>query len=82
MVALEKVGKSCVVCNILGKLAKGGGEFLERFSLSPSCPKVITIGTDQPLSDWREVVVPNGLMVRKDLTMNVWKRRCHPVNVC
>ncbi len=63
MVALQKVGKSAVVCNILGELAKGRGEFLERFNLSPPCPKVIIVGTDQPLADWREVMVPNGLMV-------------------
>lgn len=67
MVALQKVGKSSVVCNILGEIAKGRGEFLERFTLFPPCPKVIIVGTDQPLADWREVMVPNGLMVRKDL---------------
>ena len=55
MVALQKVGKSAVVCNILGEIAKGRGEFLERFTLTPPCPKVIIVGTDQPLADWREV---------------------------
>jgi len=67
MVSLQKVGKSAVVCNILGELAKGRGEFIGRFVLSPPCPKVIIVGTDQPLADWREVMVPNGLMVRKEL---------------
>ena len=57
VVALQKVGKSAVVCNILGELAKGRGEFLERFTLPPPCPKVIIVGTDQPLADWREVMV-------------------------
>ena len=56
-----------MLCNILGELAKGRGEFLERFTLPPPCPKVIIVGTDQPLADWREVMVPNGLMVRTDL---------------
>ena len=60
MVALQKVGKSAVVCNILGEIAKGRGEFLERFTLTPPCPKMIIVGTDQPLADWREVMVPNG----------------------
>ena len=63
----QKVGKSGVVCNILGELAKGRGEFLERFALYPPSPKLIIVGTDQPLADWREVMVPNGLMVRTDL---------------
>ncbi len=67
MVALQKVGKSAVVCNVLGELAKGRGEFMGRFALSLPCPKVIIVGTDQPLADWREVMVPNGLMVRRDL---------------
>ena len=65
--ALQKVGKSGVVCNVLGELAKGRGEFLERFALYPPSPKLIIVGTDQPLADWREVMVPNGLMVRTDL---------------
>ena len=76
MVALQKVGKSAVVCNILGEIAKGRGEFLERFTLTPPCPKVIIVGTDQPLADWREVMVPNGLMVRKDLANY---KTCDPV---
>lgn len=76
MVALQKVGKSSVVCNILGEIAKGRGEFLERFTLFPPCPKVIIVGTDQPLADWREVMVPNGLMVRKDLDNY---KTCDPV---
>ena len=65
--ALQKVGKSGVVCNVLGELSKGRGEFLERFALYPPSPKLIIVGTDQPLADWREVMVPNGLMVRTDL---------------
>ena len=76
VVALQKVGKSAVVCNILGELAKGRGEFLDRFSLAPPCPKVIIVGTDQPLADWREVMVPNGLMVRTELDKY---RVCDPV---
>lgn len=76
VVALQKVGKSAVVCNILGELAKGRGEFLERFSLAPPCPKVIIVGTDQPLADWREVMVPNGLMIRTELDKY---RVCDPV---
>ena len=65
--ALQKVGKSGVVCNVLGELSKGRGEFLERFALYPPSPKLIIVGTDQPLADWREVKVLNGLMVRTDL---------------
>jgi len=65
--ALQKVGKSGVVCNVLGELSKGRGEFLDRFALYPPSPKLIIVGTDQPLADWREVMVPNGLMVRTDL---------------
>ena len=76
VVALQKVGKSAVVCNILGELAKGRGEFLDRFSLAPPCPKVIIFGTDQPLAGWREVMVPNGLMVRTELDKY---RVCDPV---
>lgn len=66
LVALQKVGKSALVCNILGELAKGRGEFLERFSLHPPVQKVILVGTDQPLADWRTVMVPNGLMARTE----------------
>lgn len=67
VVALQKVGKSAFVCNILGELAKGRGEFLDRFTLHPPSPKLIIVGTDQPLADWREVMVPNGLMLRTEL---------------
>ena len=59
MVALQKVGMSAIPC----ELAEGRGEFIERFSLSPPCPKVIIVDTDQPFASWREVMVPNGLMV-------------------
>ena len=65
--ALQKVGKSAVVCNVLGELSKGRGEFLECFALYPPSPKLIIVGTYQPLADWREVMVPNWLMVRTDL---------------
>ena len=37
---------------------------------------MIIVGTDQPLADWREVMVPNGLMVRTDLDNY---RVCDPV---
>ena len=67
--ALQKVGKSGVVCNVLGELGKGRGEFLDRFALYPPSPKLIIVGTDQPLADWREVMVPNGLMIRTDLNL-------------
>jgi hypothetical protein len=40
---------------------------LDRFALYPPSPKLIIVGTDQPLADWREVMVPNGLMVRTEL---------------
>jgi len=67
VVALQKVGKSAFVSNILGELAKGRGEFLDRFTLHQPSPKLIIVGTDQPLADWREVMVPNGLMLRTEL---------------
>ncbi len=65
-VALQKVGKSALLCDLLGQLIKGRGEFLERFGLYPPLNKVIIVGTDQSIEDWAEIMRPTGLMVPSD----------------
>lgn len=60
--ALQKVGKSALICNALGELAKGRGEYLNRLRLAGHCPPIILVGTDQWDSNWEKLLIPNGLM--------------------
>lgn len=62
IVALQKVGKSALICNALGELAKGRGEYLDRFRLAGHCPPIILVGSDQWDSNWKKLLIPNGLM--------------------
>ena len=54
-----------MVCNVLGELAKGRGVHGALRPVTTVPEGDHPAGTDQPLADWREVMVPNGLMVHK-----------------
>ena len=59
--ALQKVGKSAFVSAFLGCLTYDSKEFLGH---KINCEKrpIIIVGTDQPLKDWAEILIPCGLM--------------------
>lgn len=61
VVALQKVGKSAFVSGLLGVWKSGFPDFLG-FNFKGDCPPIIIAGTDQPLGDWREILVGGGLM--------------------
>ena len=61
VVALQKVGKSSYISGLISSWHYGIGEFLGN-KFYDECPPVIIVGTDQPLCDWREILVPAGLM--------------------
>jgi len=61
VVALQKVGKSSFVSGLLGVWKSGFPNFLG-FDFKGDCPPIIIAGTDQPLCDWREILVGAGLM--------------------
>jgi len=61
LTALQKAGKSAFVSAFLGGLTYGSKEFLGQ-SINAEKRPIIIVGTDQPLCDWREILVPCGLM--------------------
>lgn len=61
VVALPKVGKSRLISQVIGRLAKGEDEFLGRKLFGP-CPPVLIVGTDQPEPDWAECLGLAGLL--------------------
>tara|TARA_Y100001973_G_scaffold722_1_gene925 strand:- start:2516 stop:3739 length:1224 start_codon:yes stop_codon:yes gene_type:complete len=63
LTALQKVGKSSFISAFLGCLTYDSKEFLGQ-SINAEKRPIIIVGTDQPLCDWREILVPCGLMKR------------------
>ena len=61
LTALQKAGKSAFVSAFLGGLTYGSKDFLGQ-SINAEKRPIIIVGTDQPLCDWREILVPAGLM--------------------
>ena len=59
--ALQKVGKSALVSAFLGCLTYDSKKFLGHKINSEKRP-IIIVGTDQPLKDWAEILIPCGLM--------------------
>ena len=63
VVALPKVGKSSLIGAFLGAMSRGNSEYLEKQITSKAKP-VYVLGTDQPMADWAEILIPVGLMKR------------------
>ena len=61
IVALPKVGKSRLVCQLIGALARSDSHFLGQ-RLSATCPSVLIVGTDQPEQDWAQCLEMAGLL--------------------
>ena len=60
--ALQKTGKSSLIGAFLGALSFGS-ELLGK-SINSDPRPIIIVGTDQPLRDWSEILLPVGLMVK------------------
>ena len=60
--ALQKVGKSSLIGAFLGSLSFGS-QCLDK-SINGGPRPIIIVGTDQPLRDWSEILLPVGLMVK------------------
>ena len=65
IVALPKVGKSRLVCQLIGALARSDPHFLGQ-RLSAPCPPVLIVGTDQPEQDWAQCLEMAGLLDEDD----------------
>ena len=65
IVALPKVGKSRLVCQLIGALARSDSHFLGQ-RLSAPCPPVLIVGTDQPEQDWAQCLEMAGLLTDDD----------------
>ena len=65
IVALPKVGKSRLVCQLIGALTRGESHFLGQKLYAP-CPPVLIVGTDQPEQDWAQCLEMAGLLDEDD----------------
>ena len=63
MVALPKVGKSSLIGAFLGAMSRGNSEYLEK-QITSKAKSIYCLGTDQPMADWAEILIPVGLMKR------------------
>jgi hypothetical protein len=70
VVALQKVGKTALMLQMIRLWAAGAGAFLGGKLIGP-CPPVIIVGTDMPLTDWRSMLTASGLMERT--TSGKWR---------
>jgi hypothetical protein len=60
-VALPKNGKSALAGAFLGAMSRGNSEYLDKQITSKAKP-IYILGTDQPMADWAEILIPVGLM--------------------
>jgi len=63
VVALPKVGKSSLIGAFLGAMSCGNSEYLDK-QITSNSKSIFILGTDQPLADWAEILIPVGLMKR------------------
>ena len=63
VVALPKVGKSSLIGAFLGAMSRGNSEYLDK-QITAKGKKIFILGSDQPLADWAEILIPVGLMKR------------------
>lgn len=74
LVAAPKVGKSALVCGLIGAWARDAPSYLGK-SLAGTCPNVYIVGTDQPESDWFKLFKREGLVDESNRLME-------PVQMC
>ena len=60
VVSMPKVGKSSLICAFLGALTRNSTEFLGQ-ELLGGVRSIHICGTDQPLNDWMQILMPVGL---------------------
>jgi hypothetical protein len=70
VVALQKVGKTALLLQMVRLWSAGTGSFLGSALIGP-CPPVIIVGTDMSLSDWGPMLVAAGLM--ESTTSGRWR---------
>ena len=63
VVSMPKVGKSSLISAFLGALTAGNTEFLEQ-GLLGGVRSIYICGTDQPLGDWMQILMPVGLAAK------------------
>ena len=68
VVALPKVGKSRLMCQVLARMVRGDGSFLGKELLAEHRP-ILVVGTDQPKRDWAKCFSLAGLL-NADNTMH------------
>ncbi len=61
VVALPKVGKSSLIGAFLGAMSRGNSEYLGK-QITAKGKHIHILGTDQPMADWAEILLPVGLM--------------------
>ena len=61
VVSLPKVGKSSLIGAFLGAMSRGNSEYLEK-QITSKAKSIYILGTDQPLADWAEILIPVGLI--------------------
>ena len=61
VVSLPKVGKSSLMGAFLGAMSRGNSEYLEK-QITSKAKSIYVLGTDQPMADWAEILIPVGLM--------------------
>ena len=63
VVSMPKVGKSSLISAFLGALTSGNTEFLGQ-ELLGGVRSIYICGTDQPLNDWMQILMPVGLAAK------------------
>ena len=63
VVSMPKVGKSSLISAFLGALTSGNTEFLGQ-ELLGGVRNIYICGTDQPLNDWMQILMPVGLAAK------------------
>ena len=63
VVGLPKAGKSALISAFLGAMSRGNSEYLDK-QITSKAKSIYILGTDQPMADWAEILIPVGLMKR------------------
>jgi len=71
VIALQKVGKSSLISAFLAALAHGLTDYLGQELKGGKRPLII-VGTDQPQSDWANILIPCGLAKRVNEKEVIW----------
>ena len=74
VVAFPKVGKSSLIAGFLGAMSCGNSEYLGK-QITSKEKLIFCLGTDQPMTDWAEILVPVGLMKKQQRMKLNWFTR-------